>query len=316
MKKRAFITGVFGQDGSYLAEFLLARGYEVHGLDRPSTQPRPATKTIIHHGDITDYAGLCRLLSSIKPNEIYHLAAQSFVQVSFEDEFNTMRINIDGTHYLLRAIVELKLKSKFYFAGSSEMYGQASEVPQNENTPFNPVSPYAISKVAGFYLTKMYRTGYGVFACNGILFNHESPRRGLHFVTRKITSTIALIKTGKAKKLELGNPDAKRDWGFAKDYVEAMWLMLQQPKADDYVIATGETHSVREFVNLAFAHLDLDPRSYVTYHTKGNMRRAEVPTLLGNSAKARKILKWKPSVSFEQLISMMVQSDLKNVSEK
>ncbi|MEK7615697.1 MAG: GDP-mannose 4,6-dehydratase [Patescibacteria group bacterium] len=309
MKKVAFITGVFGQDGTYLSEFLLAKGYEVHGLDRPSTQLRPSTKTIIHHGDITDYAGMCKLLARIKPDEIYHLAAQSFVQVSFEDEFNTMRTNIEGTHYILRAIVELKLKSKFYFAGSSEMYGQASEAPQNENTPFNPVSPYAISKVAGFHLTKMYRIGYGVFACSGILFNHESPRRGLHFVTRKITRTIALINQGKAKNLELGNPDAKRDWGFAGDYVEAMWLMLQQRKADDYVIATGETHSVREFVELAFKHAGMDPKKYVTYNTKQHLRKAEVPLLLGDASKARKVLKWKPNVSFEELVKMMVDAD-------
>ena len=326
MKKTALITGITGQDGSYLSELLLLKGYDVHGLvrrvayenekTRYSRMPDLLKKLTIHFGDVTDYAGICRLLTKIKPDEIYHLAAQSFVQVSFEDDFNTMRTNIDGTHFLLRAIVETGLKSKFYFAGSSEMYGQAIQVPQDEQTPFNPVSPYAISKTTGYYLTKMYRAAYGLFACNGILFDHESPRRGLEFVTRKITHTAAMIKLGKAKKLQLGNPDAKRDWGFAGDYVEAMWLILQQPKPDDYVIATGEQHSVREFVDLAFAHLDLDPRSYVTYHTKGNMRRAEVPTLLGNSAKARKILKWKPSVSFEQLISMMVQSDLKNVSEK
>src|SRR3989344_819958 len=264
----------------------------------------------IHFGDITDYAGTCRLVAKIKPDEIYHLAAQSFVQVSFEDDFNTMRTNIEGTHFLLRAIIETGLtkKTKFYFAGSSEMYGQALEVPQNEHTSFNPVSPYAISKTAGFYLTKMYRTAYGLFACNGILFNHESPRRGLEFVTRKITHTAALIKAGKATKLELGNPDAKRDWGFAGDYVNAMWLMLQQPEADDFVIATGETHSVREFVDFGFKHLDLDPKKYVVYNTKKDMRRAEVPILLGDSTKARKVLKWKPSVSFEQLVKMMVES--------
>lgn len=317
-KKVALITGVTGQDGSYLAELLLSKGYRVHGLVRRVayeserwrfSRLQAFKKIAIHHGDITDYAGICRLLSKIKPDEIYHLAAQSFVQLSFEDDFNTMHTNIDGTHYLLRAIVELKLKSKFYYAGSSEMYGQAVEVPQNEQTPFNPVSPYAISKVAGYYLTKMYRQAYGVFAVNGILFNHESPRRGLEFVTRKITSTAAQIKLGKAKKLELGNPDAKRDWGFSGDYVEAMWLMLQQPKADDYVVATGENHTVREFVNLTFAHLGLDPKKYVVYNNKKDMRRAEVPILLGDASKAKKILGWKPKISFEKLVIMMADSD-------
>ncbi len=323
MKKKALITGITGQDGSYLAELLLSKGYEVHGLvrriayehemTRYSRMPDMLKKTKIHFGDITDYAGMSRLLLNIEPDEIYHLAAQSFVQLSFEDDFNTMRTNIEGTHFLLRAIVETGLtkKTKFYFAGSSEMYGQALETPQDERTPFNPVSPYAISKTTGFYLTKMYRTAYGLFACNGILFNHESPRRGLEFVTRKITHTAALIKLGKAKTLELGNPDAKRDWGFAGDYVGAMWRMLQQKKPDDYVVATGENHTVREFVNVAFARLDLDPKKYVVYNAKKNLRKAEVPVLLGNASKARKVLKWQPNVSFERLVEMMIKSDLK-----
>ena len=319
MRKKALITGLTGQDGSYLAELLLSKGYEVHGLVRRVAYENEKTRysrmsdllsnVAIHFGDITDYAGTCRLVAKIKPDEIYHLAAQSFVQLSFEDDFNTMRTNIEGTHFLLRAIVETGIKIKFYFAGSSEMFGQALETPQNENTPFNPVSPYAISKTTGFYLTRMYRA-MGMFSCNGVLFNHESPRRGLEFVTRKITHTAALIKQGKAKKLELGNPDAKRDWGFAGDYVEAMWLMLQQPKPDDYVIATGETHSVREFVDLAFNHLDLDPKKYVTYNTKQHLRKAEVPLLLGDASKARKVLKWKPKVSFSRLVKMMVEEDL------
>ena len=321
MAKTALITGLSGQDGSYLAELLLQKGYKVYGLvrrvayedekKRLSRVTDVLSKVTIHPGDITDFAGLCRLLAKIKPDEIYHLAAQSFVQISFEEEFNTLRTNIDGTHYLLRAIVETDLakKTKFYFAGSSEMYGQATQVPQDENTPFNPVSPYAISKVTGFYLTKMYRVAYGLFACNGILFNHESPRRGLEFVTRKITSTAAKIKKGQAKKLELGNPDAKRDWGFAGDYVEAMWLMLQQNKADDYVLATGETHTVREFVELAFEQLDLDPKKYVSYNTKQHLRKAEVPLLLGNAGKARKKLGWKPRVNFEKLVKQMVRAD-------
>lgn len=319
MEKRALITGVTGQDGSYLSELLLSKRYEVHGLvrrvafedekDRFSRIPETLKRIHMHYGDITDYAGLCRLLLEVRPDEVYHLAAQSFVQISFEDDFNTLRTNIDGTHYLLRALREISPKTKFYFAGSSEMFGQADRAPQNEQTLFNPVSPYAISKAAGFYLTKMYRTAYGIFACNGILFNHESPRRGLEFVTRKITHTIALIKAGKAKKLLLGNPDAKRDWGFAGDYVAAMWLMLQQPKPYDYVIGTGETHSVKEFVEFAFAHAGLDPKKYVVYQHKQDLRPAEVPLLQADAAKARRILHWKPAVSFPELVKMMVDAD-------
>ena len=319
-KKIALVTGITGQDGSYLSELLLEKGYEVHGLVRRvafenekwrfSRNLNVLEDITLHDGDITDYAGMCRLLDKVRPDELYHLAAQSFVKISFEDDFNTMRTNIEGTHYLLRALHELKLPTKFYFAGSSEMFGQAVEVPQTETTAFNPVSPYAISKTTGFYLTKMYRSAYGIFACNGILFNHESPRRGLEFVTRKITHTAALIKLGKAEKLELGNPDAKRDWGFAGDYVEGMWKMLQQPKPDDYLLATGKTHTVREFVDLAFKHLDLDPEQYVIYNTKKDMRPAEVPLLLGDASKARKILGWKPTVAFPELVAMMVESDL------
>lgn len=325
--KRALITGVTGQDGSYLSELLLKKGYEVHGLVRRVALENEswrfsrigsALKRIhIHDGDITDYAGLCRLLTAVKPDEIYHLAAQSFVQLSFEDDFNTMRTNIDGTHFLLRAIIDAGLaqKTKFYFAASSEMFGQVLETPQNEDTPLNPVSPYAISKTAGYYLTRMYRSAYKLFACNGILMNHESPRRGLEFVTRKITHTATLIKLGKAKKLEMGNPDARRDWGFAGDYVEAMWLMLQQPKPDDYIVATGENHTVREFVDMTFAHLELDPKKYVVYNVVKNLRRAEVPELLGDASKARKILGWKPKVSFPQLVKMMVEADLEKASD-
>jgi GDPmannose 4,6-dehydratase len=326
MKKRALITGVTGQDGSYLSELLLSKGYEVHGLVRRVAMEKEAwrfsriQKTLkdikMHDGDLLDYAGLCRLIAKVKPTAVDHLAAQSFVQVSFEDDFNTMRTNVEGTHFLLRAILESGLKPKFYFAGSSEMFGQVLETPQKETTPFNPVSPYAISKVGGFYLTKMYRAAYGLYTCNGILFNHESPRRGLEFVTRKITYTAAMIKAGKADTLELGNPDAKRDWGFAGDYVEAMWLMLQQDQPDDYVVATGETHTVREFVDLVFSSLDLDPKKHVIYNTKGNMRKAEVPLLLGDATKAKKMLGWKPKVSFEQLAKMMVESDLEYAAQK
>lgn len=324
-KKTALITGITGQDGSYLAELLLKKGYEVHGVvrriayenekNRYSRMPELLKQVTVHFGDIMDYSGMSRLLANIKPDEIYHLAAQSFVQTSFHDEFNTMRTNTEGTQVLLRSIVDLGLSSKFYFAATSEMFGQVLETPQNENTPFNPVSPYAISKLASYYLVRMYRQAYGVFACNGILFNHESPRRGLEFVTRKITHTAALIKLGKAKKLELGNPDAKRDWGFAGDYVQAMWLMLQQPQPDDFVIATGENHTVREFVDLTFKHLGLDPKKHVTYNTKDHLRPAEVFVLLGDASKAQQALGWKPSVHFSELVTMMVQSDLDAVSK-
>ena len=254
-------------------------------------------------------------MHKIKPDECYHLAAQSFVSYSFEDEFSTINSNINGTHYILSAIKELAPHCKFYFAASSEMFGNAKETPQNENTPFHPRSPYGISKVAGFDLTRNYREAYGLFACNGILFNHESPRRGFEFVTRKITSAVAEIKVGLTRKLKLGNLDAKRDWGFSGDYITAMWLMLQQRKPDDYVIATGETHTVKEFVKLAFGYAGLNWKQYVEID-KDLYRPAEVNILMGDYSKARRRLGWKPKVKFEQLVKMMVDADLERIKQK
>jgi GDPmannose 4,6-dehydratase len=245
----------------------------------------------------------------VKPDEIYHLAAQSQVGISFEDEFGTLDTNINGTHYILSAIKELVPQCKFYFAATSEMFGNALTTPQNEQTPFNPVSPYGISKVAGFYLTKMFRNAYGIFGCSGILFNHESPRRGFEFVTRRITLAVAKIKCGMQKELKLGNLDAKRDWGFAPDYVNAMYLMLQQPKADDYVVGTGETHTIREFLDIAFGCVDLDWHEFVKLDDS-LLRPTDVPALLADAKKARETLKWSPSVSFKELVEMMVKADL------
>lgn len=323
-KKTALITGISGQDGSYLAEFLLAKGYEVHGLtrrlavengeERFSRIRHILGKIKIHHGDVYNYQTIWRLIAKIKPDEVYHLAAQSFVWVSFLDDYATLDININGTHHILSAIKEVSPKTKFYFAGSSEMFGQAKDAPQNEETTFNPVSPYAISKVAGYYLTKMHRDAYGLFACSGILFNHESPRRGFEFVTRKITSTAARIKLGMANSLELGNLEAKRDWGFAGDYVQAMWLMLQQKKPGDYVIATGENHSVKEFVESAFNYLGLDWKKYVSINNVYK-RPAEVDLLKGDYSKASKEFGWKPKVKFSQLVKMMVEADLRLTSK-
>jgi GDPmannose 4,6-dehydratase len=252
------------------------------------------------------------VVEKIRPDECYHLAAQSFVSYSFEDEFSTISTNINGTHYVLSAIKEKDPKCKFYFAASSEMFGHVRKTPQTENTPFHPRSPYGISKVAGFDLTRNYREAYGLFACNGILFNHESPRRGFEFVTRKITSTVAQIKLGLAKELRIGNLEAKRDWGFAGDYVKAQWLMLQQDKPDDYVVATGETQSVREFLKAAFDYVDLDWKKY-TKIDRQFYRPAEVHLLIGDYSKARRKLKWKPVVKFEQLVRMMVDADLERL---
>ncbi len=323
-KKIALITGISGQDGSYLAELLLSKGYEVHGLvrrlavengeERFSRIKHILGKIKIHHGDVYTYQTIWRLIAKIKPDEVYHLAAQSFVWVSFLDDYATLDINISGTHHVLSAIKELSPKTKFYFAGSSEMFGQARHTPQNEKTTFNPVSPYAISKVAGYYLTKMHRDAYGLFACSGILFNHESPRRGYEFVTRKITSTVAKIKLGMVSELELGNLEAKRDWGFAGDYVVAMWQMLQQKQPDDYVIATGESHSVREFVEAAFGYLGLDWKKYVSIDDIYK-RPAEVELLKGDYSKANKKFGWKPKIKFNELVKMMVDADLKSALE-
>ncbi len=321
--KKALITGITGQDGSYLAEFLLKKGdYEIHGLVRRVALEDPEhrlwrikhllDKISLHAGSLESYASVFNVVEKVKPDECYHLAAQSFVSYSFDDEFSTIDTNINGTLHVLSAIRKKVPKCKFYFAASSEMFGKVREIPQNENTPFHPRSPYGISKVAGFDLTRNYREAYGLFSCNGILFNHESPRRGFEFVTRKITRTVAKIKLGLEKELKLGNLEAKRDWGYAGDYVEAMWLMLQQEKCDDYVIATNETHSVEEFVELAFNCVDLNWKNYVTIDKKF-YRPAEVHQLIGDYSKAEKILGWRPKVSFKELVKMMVDSDLKEI---
>jgi len=292
--KKALITGITGQDGSYLAEFLLKKGYEVHGIVRRVAIEDPEhrlwrikhilNKLNLHPGSMESYASIFKIVEEVKPDECYHLAAQSFVSYSFEDEFSTINTNINGTHFVLSAIKEKAPKCKFYFAGSSEMFGLVKETPQNENTPFHPRSPYGISKVAGFDLTRNYREAYNLFACSGICFNHESPRRGYEFVTRKISYTVAEIKLGLAKELRLGNLEAKRDWGFAGDYVKAMWLMLQQDKPDDYVIATGETHSVNEFAELAFSHVGLNYQDYLRVD-EIFYRAAEVHQLKGDYTK-------------------------------
>lgn len=323
--KKALITGITGQDGSYLAELLLDKGYEVHGMVRRVALEDPEhrlwrlrhinKKIILHAASLESYASIFSLIEKIKPAECYHLAAQSFVSYSFEDEFSTINTNINGTHFVLSAIKEKVPNCKFYFAGSSEMFGKAQEVPQDENTPFHPRSPYGISKVAGFDLTRNYREAYGLFALSGILFNHESPRRGFEFVTRKISSGVAEIKFGQAKELRIGNLNAKRDWGFAGDYVEAMWLMLQQDTPDDYIIATGQTHSVKEFVELAFSHVGLNWKKYVVID-KVFYRPAEVNILKGDYGKAKRRLHWQPKVKFEQLVRMMVDADIERIKER
>ncbi len=319
MSKRAFITGIDGQDGSYLAEFLLSNGYEVHGMVRRVSLEDPEhhfwrikhilDKVVLHAASLESYPSVFKVVEKVKPDECYHLAAQSFVSYSFEDEFSTINTNINGTHFVLSAVKEKAPKCRFYFAASSEQFGLAKESPQNENTPFHPRSPYGISKVAGFHLTQNYREAYGLFACSGICFNHESPRRGFEFVTRKITNAAAKIKLGLKKELRLGNLEAKRDWGFAGDYIHAMFLMLQQDKPDDYVIATGETHSVKEFVELAFDTVGLDWKKYLVVD-EVLYRPAEIHILKGDYSKARKKLGWKPRVDFKELVRMMVNADL------
>ena len=322
MKKVALITGITGQDGSYLAEFLIKKKYQVHGIvRRVALEDRShrlwrikhiLKKIHIHAASLESYASLVRIIQKIKPTEIYHLAAQSYVDYSFRDEFSTLNTNINGTHYLLSAVKDFSPKTKFYFAGSSEMFGKVQQVPQNEKTPFYPRSAYGISKVTGHDLTRNYREAYNLFCCTGILFNHESPRRGFEFVTRKISHGVAKIKLGMEKKLMLGNLDAKRDWGHAKDYVEAMWIMLQKKKPDDFVVSTGKQHSVREFAKLAFAVAGLDYKKHV-FVDKNLFRPAEVNTLLGNYSKARRILKWKPKISFKNLVKDMVESDIQSI---
>lgn len=322
MQKRALITGITGQDGSYLAELLVSKGYEVHGMVRRVALEDPEHRLArlrsvkdrvkLHAASLESYASIYQMVAAIVPDECYHLAAQSFVTYSFDDEFSTLNTNINGTHFLLSVVQKVAPHCRFYFAGSSEMFGKAEQVPQNEHTPFHPRSSYGISKVCGFELTRNYREAYQLHASSGILFNHESPRRGFEFVTRKITSGIARILAGKTKELKLGNLDAKRDWGHAREYVYAMWLMLQQPEPDDYVIATGETHSVREFVEAAFSRVDLDYRKYV--RTDPDLYRpAEVNVLLGDAAKAHRELSWRAEISFHELVSEMVEADCRSV---
>jgi GDPmannose 4,6-dehydratase len=319
--KKAFLTGITGQDGSYLAELLLGKGYEVHGLIRRSSTFNtdridhlyrdfhdPDTRLFLHYGDLSVSGQLMDLLHSIAPDEIYHLGAQSHVRVSFDMPEYTGDITGMGTLRILEAIRKTGIKTKFYQASSSEMFGAAAP-PQSEKTIFQPRSPYAAAKVYAYYIAQNYRDAYGIFASNGILFNHESPRRGETFVTRKITRAATQIKLGLKEKLYLGNLDAKRDWGFAGDYVEAMWMMLQQEKPDDFVIATGETHSVREFAQKVFAKLGLDYNKYVMVDQR-YFRPTEVDVLLGDSAKAKKILGWQPKIGFEKLIDMMIAADL------
>jgi len=317
--KKALVTGITGQDGSYLSELLLEKGYEVHGIVRRVALEDPQTRMWrirhmldrihIHSASMESYASVFNIISEIKPDECYHLAAQSYVSYSFEDEFSTINTNLNGTHYVLSAIKRQAPDCKFYFAASSEMFGHVKGTPQNEDTPFHPRSPYGISKMAGFELTRNYREAYGLFALSGILFNHESPRRGGEFVSRKISSGAAKIKLGLEKEIRLGNVEAKRDWGHSRDYVKAMWLMLQQDEPEDFVIATGLSHSVREFLELAFSYVDMDYHNYLVIDDD-LYRPSEVHILQGDASKARAKLNWSPGVSFEELVREMVDSDL------
>jgi GDPmannose 4,6-dehydratase len=323
MSRRALITGITGQDGSYLSELLLEKGYEVHGIVRRVALEDPVGRLSrlrglegrlqLHAASLESYASIHQVVAKVQPHECYHLAAQSFVSYSFDDEFSTLNTNINGTHYLLSAVKNLAPECRFYFAGSSEMFGRAEEVPQSETTRFHPRSTYGISKVAGFDLTRNYREAYNLHASNGILFNHESPRRGFEFVTRKISAGVARIRAGISKQLRLGNLEAKRDWGHAREYVEAMWLMLQQPAPDDYVVATGETHSVREFVELAFGHAGLNWEDHVAIDPD-LYRPAEVNILLGDASKARRVLGWNNRIGFEDLVREMVESDCRLIA--
>jgi GDPmannose 4,6-dehydratase len=327
MSKRALITGITGQDGSYLAELLLSKGYEVHGiirrastfntgrLDHLYTDPhQSSTRLMLHYGDLSDASGISRLLAKVEPHEIYNLAAQSHVRVSFDCPEYTTDITATGAVRILEAIRETGMKPRFYQASSSEMYGLVQAVPQSETTPFYPRSPYACAKLYAHWVTVNYRESYGLHASSGILFNHESPRRGETFVTRKITRAVAHILLGLQDKLYLGNLDSKRDWGYAKEYVEAMWLMLQQDQPDDYVIATGETHSVKEFLEVAFAHVGLDWKKYVEIDAK-YFRPAEVDLLIGDYSKAKKKLGWEPKTRFEELTKLMVDEDVRRLKE-
>lgn len=322
--KRALITGITGQDGSYLAEFLLGKGYEVHGLVRRVAIEDPEHRLWrilhlkdqlhLHAASLESLPSIYRVFQVVKPDECYHLAAQSFVAYSFEDEFSTLNANINGTHYVLTALRDCTPDCRLYFAASSEMFGKVSEVPQTERTPFHPRSAYGISKVAGFHLTRNYREAYGVKASAGILYNHESPRRGFEFVTRKITSHAARIKLGLAKEVRLGNLDARRDWGHAREYVKAMWLMLQQDEPEDFVIATGEQHSVREFAEAAFSQLGLEYREHVVTDPQ-LLRPTDVENLLGDPSKAKQKLGWSYQVSFKDLVGEMVEADYRLLAD-
>ena len=328
MSKKALITGITGQDGSYLAELLLSKGYEVHGiirrastfntgrLDHIYSDPHaPKHKLFLHYGDLADASALSRLIGKIQPDEVYNLAAQSHVRVSFDAPEYTTDITGTGVIRLLEAIREVGIRPRFYQASSSEMYGMVQEVPQKETTPFYPRSPYGCAKVYAYWITVNYRESYGMHASNGILFNHESPRRGETFVTRKITRAVAHIKAGLQDKLYLGNLEAKRDWGYAKEYVEAMWLMLQQAEPDDYVIATNETHSVQEFLEVAFGHVGLDWRKHVEIDPR-YYRPAEVDLLIGDASKAKKKLGWAPKTTFAELARLMTESDVKALEDQ
>jgi GDPmannose 4,6-dehydratase len=320
MGKRAFLTGITGQDGSYLAELLIANGYEVHGMVRGATEGKYERlrdirdKVTLHYGDLFDPYSVASLLAKIEPQEFYNLAAQSFVSTSWNQPVLTGEFTALGVTKVLEAIRHFSPKTRFYQASSSEMFGRAREVPQTEATPFYPRSPYGVAKVYGHFITVNYRESFGLYAVSGILFNHESPRRGLEFVTRKVTDGVARIRLGLAEKLRLGNLDAKRDWGFAGDYVEAMWRMLQQDEPDDYVIATGETHTVREFVEIAFARVDLDWTKYVEIDERF-MRPADIEVTKGDSSKAKQKLGWQPRVGFKELVEMMVDADMARLSQ-
>lgn len=323
MPNTALITGVTGQDGSYLAELLLSHGYEVHGLVRRVASEHPEhrlwrirhlqDRLTLHAGSLESPVSLHRVVAASHPNECYHLAAQSYVGYSFEDVGSTLQTNIDGTHHLLTALHTLAPQCRVYFAGSSEQFGQVIDSPQHERSPFIPQSPYGISKVAGYALTRYFREVHGLHASSGLLFNHESPRRGTEFVTRKITSAVARIANGSPETLKLGNLTALRDWGHARDYVRAMWLMLQQDTPDDYVIATGEQHSVEEFVETAFAQVDLDWRRHVVQDS-ALYRPAEVQTLLGDASKAKRMLGWEPETRFAELVAEMVTADCDRIT--
>lgn len=326
--KKALITGITGQDGSYLAELLLAKGYEVHGIIRRASTFNTeridhlyldshihGVRLFLHYGDLSDSVNLVKLLHDLQPDEIYHLGAQSHVRVSFDIPEYTADITAVGTIRILEAIRESGVKPRFYQASSSEMYGQVAEIPQRETTPFHPRSPYGCAKVFAYWATVNYRESYNLFACNGILFNHESPRRGETFVTRKITRAVAYIKAGLQRKLYLGNLEAKRDWGYAPEYVEAMWRMLQQDKPDDFVVATNETHTIREFCEAAFQRVGLDWQQYVEFDARYT-RPAEVDILIGDYGKAKRLLGWEPKVKFKQLVEIMVDADVAALQDK